>query len=265
MTLTPCSCKSGYNTDRESCRAGWVKMRMWLNGIVLAVLIGYVAWDLVRGLVLPTPAPIRNQPVTSPPLTPAPLDTTPVASDVTTVAEPGATETGATATIEQEMVMIDFADTTAVNAWYSRNDDVMGGISESTLVASDTGSATFQGVVRAENNGGFATVQTDFSPARNLQVYDGLQLRVRGDGKQYGVYLRSDNRSVVYQATFVTSADTWQVVRLAWRDFLPTRFGQVVMAPAIDPSTIRSLSLLIEFKQFGPFALEVKHIGVFEE
>ena len=219
-------------------------MRMWLNGIVLAVLIGYVAWDLVRGFVLPTLAPIRNQPVTSPPLTPAPLDTTPVASDVTTTVT-----TGATATIEQEMVMIDFADTTAVNAWYSRNDDVMGGISESTLVASDTGSATFQGVVRAENNGGFATVQTDFSPARNLQVYDGLQLRVRGDGKQYGVYLRSDNRSVVYQATFVTSADTWQVV----------------MAPAIDPSTIRSLSLLIEFKQFGPFALEVKHIGVFEE
>lgn len=240
-------------------------MRMWLIGIVLAGLIGYVAWDLVRGLVLPTPAPSRNQPVASPPLAPAPLGTTPVASDVTTVAEPGATETGATATIEQEMVMIDFADATAVNAWYSRNDDVMGGISESTLVASDTGSATFRGVIRFENNGGFATVQTDFASALELVRYDGLQLRVRGDGKQYGVYLRNDSRAVVYQATFVTSADTWQVVRLAWRDFVPTRFGRVVVAPALDPSVIRSLSLLIEFSQAGPFALEVKHIGVFEE
>jgi hypothetical protein len=141
----------------------------------------------------------------------------------------------------------------------------MGGISQSTFVASDTGSAIFQGVVRAENNGGFATVQTDFAPARNLQVYDGLQLQVRGDGKKYGVYLRTDQRTAIYQATFVTSADTWQTVRLAWRDFVPTRFGRVIVAPALDPRNIQSLSLLIEFSQFGPFALEVKHIGVFEE
>lgn len=165
----------------------------------------------------------------------------------------------------QEPEMINFADATAVGAWYSRNDDVMGGISESTFVASDAGSATFQGVVRAENNGGFATVQTDFSPARNLQVYDGLQLHVRGDGKKYGVYLRTDQRMAIYQATFVTSADTWQTVRLAWRDFVPTRFGRVIVAPALDPRNIQSLSLLIEFSQFGPFALEVKQIGVFEE
>ena len=165
----------------------------------------------------------------------------------------------------QEDEMINFADATAVAAWYSRNDDVMGGISQSTFVASDTGSAIFQGVVRAENNGGFATVQTDFAPARNLQVYDGLQLRVRGDGKKYGVYLRTDQRMAVYQATFVTTPATWQTVRLAWRDFVPTRFGRVIVAPALDPRSIQSLSLLIEFKQFGPFALEVKHIGVFEE
>jgi len=46
---------------------------------------------------------------------------------------------------------------------------------------------------------------------------------------------------------------------------VPTRFGRVIVAPALDPRNIQSLSLLIEFKQFGPFALEVKHIGVFEE
>lgn len=242
-------------------------MRMWLIGIVLAGLIGYVVWVAGRGLLRPTPAPSRNQPVAPTPQILTARGTTPVVSAVTTatVVGLGATESEAAATIEQEMVMIDFADATAVNAWYSRNDDVMGGISESTLVASDTGSATFRGVIRFENNGGFATVQTDFASALELVRYDGLQLRVRGDGKQYGVYLRNDSRTVVYQATFVTSADTWQVVRLAWRDFVPTRFGRVVVAPALDPSVIRSLSLLIEFSQAGPFALEVKHIGVFEE
>jgi hypothetical protein len=74
---------------------------------------------------------------------------------------------------------------------------------------------------------------------------------VRGDGKKYGVYLRTDQRTAVYQATFVTTPATWQTVRLAWRDFVPTRFGRVVVT-ALDPQGIQSLSLLIEFKQFAP-------------
>jgi NADH dehydrogenase [ubiquinone] 1 alpha subcomplex assembly factor 1 len=164
----------------------------------------------------------------------------------------------------QEWSMIDFADATAVNAWYSLNDGVMGGVSQSALVTTSERSARFEGVVSFENNGGFATVQTNFDPARNLSMYDGLRLQVRGDGKRYGVYLRNEFRSLVYQATFVTERDVWQEVRLPWRDFAPTRFGRTVIGPALDTSQIRSMSLLIEFKQEGPFALEVRHIGVFE-
>ncbi len=166
---------------------------------------------------------------------------------------------------EQEWAMIDFRNATAVDGWYSVNDGVMGGVSESALLATDDQSALFTGMIRFDNNGGFATVQTNFDPARNLSMYDGLRLQVRGDGKRYGVYLRNDFRSLVYQATFVTERAVWQEVRLPWRDFAPTRFGRTVIGPALDTSLIRSMSLLIEFKQEGPFALEVRHIGVFEE
>lgn len=165
----------------------------------------------------------------------------------------------------QEWAMIDFADSTAVRSWYPVNDGVMGGVSESAFTATNTGSAIFRGIVRFENNGGFATVQTDFNPARSMKSYDGLKLQVRGDGKKYGVYLRNDSGSIRYQATFTTLKDEWQEVRLPWSAFIPTSFGRTVMAPALDPSSIRSMSLLIEFKQQGPFALEVKHIGAFEE
>lgn len=161
--------------------------------------------------------------------------------------------------------MIDFAKPTATRDWYSLNDGVMGGVSTSALVPTEHGTAIFQGVISFENNGGFATVQTDFAPAWDLRKYDGVRLWVRGDGKRYGVYLRNDFRALVYQATFVTTRNQWQEVRLPWRDFVPTRFGRQVRADALDPSDIRALSLLIEFKQEGPFALEVKHIGVFEE
>jgi monofunctional biosynthetic peptidoglycan transglycosylase len=165
----------------------------------------------------------------------------------------------------QEWTMIDFADNKTVASWYSVNDGVMGGVSESAMTATSSGTAIFSGVVRFENNGGFATVQTDFNPARSMALYDGLKLQVRGDGKKYGVYLRNDTRRVLYQATFVTEKDTWQEVRLPWSAFVPTSFGRQVTAQALDPSAIRAMSLLIEFKQQGPFALEVKHIGAFEE
>lgn len=161
--------------------------------------------------------------------------------------------------------MIDFTNTDAPRAWFSLNDGVMGGVSQSALVPTTTGSAIFQGVVSFQNNGGFATVQTNFAPPRNLARYDGLQLRVRSDGKRYGVYLRNSMQSVLYQATFVAPKGEWHEVRLRWSDFVPTRFGRQVRADALDPSDIRAMSLLIEFKQEGPFALEVKHIGVFEE
>ncbi|MEY2847214.1 MAG: hypothetical protein RL076_2760 [Chloroflexota bacterium] len=166
---------------------------------------------------------------------------------------------------ERGFVMVDFTKPDATSAWFSLNDGVMGGVSQSALVPTDTGSAIFQGIVSFENNGGFATMQTNFAPARNLRVYDGLLLRVRSDGKRYGIYLRTAQQSVVYQATFVAPRDSWHEVRLRWSDFVPTRFGRQVRADALDPSDIRALSLLIEFKQEGPFALEVKHIGVFEE
>ena len=165
----------------------------------------------------------------------------------------------------QEWAMIDFADAQAVRSWYSVNDGVMGGVSESTFKATTDGSAIFSGIVRFENNGGFATVQTDFNPARTMALYDGLTLQVRGDGKKYGVYLRTNSGSIRYQATFTTQKDEWQEVRLPWSAFVPTSFGRTVIAPALDPSSIRSMSLLIEFKQQGPFALEVKHIGAYED
>ncbi|RLT33047.1 MAG: hypothetical protein DWI54_00995, partial [Chloroflexi bacterium] len=58
----------------------------------------------------------------------------------------------------QEWSMIDFADAQTVRSWYSVNDGVMGGVSESAMTATSNGTAIFSGVVRFENNGGFATV-----------------------------------------------------------------------------------------------------------
>jgi len=142
------------------------------------------------------------------------------------------------------------------------NDDVMGGVSRSELRATTSGTAIFGGTVSFENNGGFATVQTNFRQPLNLSAYRGLVLRIKGDTKRYGVYLRTNSRSLVYQATYVTTGE-WQTIQIPFDEFKPTYFGRTVPGDPIDTSIIRSMSMLIEYKQEGKFALEIAHIGVY--
>ena len=76
--------------------------------------------------------------------------------------------------------------------WGPLDDVVMGGVSRSTFI---TGSscATFSGVVTSENNGGFAGCRTRaLRPALDLRRFEGLRLRLRGDGNRYKLILRDD-------------------------------------------------------------------------
>ena len=81
----------------------------------------------------------------------------------------------------------------------SLDDVVMGGISESGFVVrqgagEDGGPAgVFAGRVTTQNNGGFASVRTrNLEPALDLDAFEGLQLRVRGDGMRYKLIIRCD-------------------------------------------------------------------------
>jgi hypothetical protein len=158
--------------------------------------------------------------------------------------------------------LFSFADASVLAQWYSRTDTVMGGISDSALQPTDNDSALFSGVVRFDYNGGFATVQTDLPTARNLAGYDGLTLRIRGDGKTYGISVRNTERAIGYEATFATQANTWQEVRLPWRMFVPKRSGDIIKGYVLDPANIRSMRLIIS-GQAGAYTLEVAQIGVY--
>ena len=164
-----------------------------------------------------------------------------------------------------EDVMFDFSDPATVSGWFTLNDDVMGGVSQSQITQTSDGTAIFSGDISFENNGGFATIQANFRTAVDLSPYTGLQLRVRGDGKTYGVYLSDRPRSVVHQATFETVAGEWMTVNLPFSAFYPISFGRRVSADPLNPANLRSMSLIIEYKQSGSFALEVASIGVYSE
>ncbi len=145
--------------------------------------------------------------------------------------------------------------------WRSIDDVVMGGVSRSTMAIED-GIAVFRGVVSLENNGGFASVRSE--PANHdLSAFDGLVLRVRGDGKRYGVRLRTTTSfdGPSYQAMVEPVAGIWQEITIPFRDFEPVYRGrQVPGHPALDPSQVKTIGLLIAGGQAGPFRLELEWI-----
>ncbi|URE48806.1 Complex I intermediate-associated protein 30 (CIA30) [Musa troglodytarum] len=103
--------------------------------------------------------------------------------------------------------------------WGALDDVVMGGVSESGFQVDPKGNedggptGLFKGVVSIANNGGFTSIRTkNFSTPEDLSAYDGIEIRVKGDGRRYKLILRtsSDWDTVGYTASFDTTKEKWE-------------------------------------------------------
>ena len=166
---------------------------------------------------------------------------------------------------ERLAVIFDFAEAGEVANWYAINDGVMGGMSRGGMQATSEGTAAFTGHISLQNNGGFASVRSR-PAAYDLAGFDGIALRVRGDGKGYKLRLRTDPDfdGVTYEAAFTPERDTWAAVRVPLGAFVPVFRGRMLSnVPPLDPSQIKTLGLLVSDKQQGPFRLEIAWIAAY--
>nr|DAD37786.1 TPA_asm: hypothetical protein HUJ06_008427 [Nelumbo nucifera] len=167
--------------------------------------------------------------------------------------------------------------------WGALDDVVMGGVSESAFQIYPTGSENggptglFKGVVSTKNNGGFTSIRTrNFSVPEDLSEYDGLELRLKGDGRRYKLIVRisPDWDTVGYTASFDTVKGQWQSIRLPFSSLRPIfRARTVLDAPPFDPSKIVSLQLMFSKFEYdgklnptfveGPFELPVSSIRAY--
>jgi hypothetical protein len=168
-------------------------------------------------------------------------------------------------TQEETRVLIDFSSPGVLRHWRTIADTVMGGVSEGTISNGSAGFVRFHGIVSLDNNGGFVSVRTPPMPF-DLVGYEGISLRVRGDGKTYHLRLRTEDAfdGVAYRARFATLPDEWTTVRLPFSDFRPTyRGNELPEAPPLDPAGVRQLGLMITDRQEGPFDLHLASIKAF--
>ena len=165
---------------------------------------------------------------------------------------------------DEKMAVIDFSD--SPTPWVSIDDRVMGGVSSSEMVIED-GIGVFRGRVSEENNGGFASVRS-LPGNYDLSAFDGVVVKVRGDGKQYAFRIRTTANfdGVSYQVRIRPEAGVWQELFLPFDQFEPVFRGRKVEGhPPIDRSNIRTFGFLIADRQEGQFQIELISIsGVME-
>ena len=165
---------------------------------------------------------------------------------------------------DDTLLLFDFIDPATVNDWAAIDDRVMGGVSRSKLRNDHAGHAVFEGTVSLERNGGFASVRsspgTRGKPHATTCVID-----VRGHNKQFKLSLLTDDGfdSLNYQASFAPEGDDWQTIRLPLAAFRASFRGRDVPgASALDPARIRQVGLMLAERQAGPFALDIRRIGL---
>ncbi|KAF6173137.1 hypothetical protein GIB67_028435 [Kingdonia uniflora] len=92
-----------------------------------------------------------------------------------------------------------------------------------------------------------ACLLKNFSVPEDLSAYDGLELRVKGDGRRYKLIVRTSNDwdTVGYTTGFDTVNNQWQSICVPFSSLRPIfRAKTVFDAPPFDPSNIISLQLM---------------------
>ncbi len=166
-----------------------------------------------------------------------------------------------------ETVLFDFKNATQLEPWRIVNDGVMGGLSQSRLTNSGKQTAIFEGTVSLKNNGGFTSTRT-LPKNYHLKGYAGIQLRVKGDGKNYQFRLRGGDRfdGASYRHQFSTEADNWTLINIPFHKFIPVFRGRILQnVEPITPGEIQQIGFLIANKRAEEFKLEIDWIKAYKQ
>lgn len=165
-----------------------------------------------------------------------------------------------------EIVLYDFEGNSEKPKWTPENDGVMGGVSEGTgKIRND--SLIFEGRLSLENDGGFASLQTELGEW-DLSGSKGVKLRVKGDGRSYQFRIATEARlngsRIDYAADFETKDGEWIELMVLFSEMKPTWRGRKLDGPKLDLKKVEQLRILLGDKREGPFVLTIDWIATYE-
>lgn len=145
--------------------------------------------------------------------------------------------------------------------WYITNDDVMGGISNSSMKLDEEKKMIFSGNVSLDNNGGFAMtrlpVNINFNTKKTKVV-----LKLKGDGKKYQFRIKAkNNQRFWYIQSFQTSKST-EEIELPLNKFYASFRGYKLNVDNFSATTITEIAILIGNKKNENFKLSIEKIAL---
>ena len=195
---------------------------------------------------------------------------------------------------QNEVAIYDFTSSgndaaTFPTVWGALNDVVMGGSSEGagsivTIPDADGGTCAKLGGVVEGQSGGFVSMRTrNYERPLDLSAYDGVRLKVRGDGNRFKLIVYDEDDwwgNIAFHAAFDTVEGEWWTVDLPFADFKPVRRGEAVPVGSPDrrsirPSSVRSMQVMLSKFLYGmgdlnptfasgPFYLEVSKVSAYK-
>lgn len=162
---------------------------------------------------------------------------------------------------QETITIFDFSKSSEIRNWSITNDDVMGGISTSSLSLDENGKGVFSGQVSTENNGGFAMVRlpVDINLNNNSST---ILIRLKGDGKQYQFRLKHKSYKRYWYIQNFKTTNEWQTIELKLKDFYPSFRGNRLNKSNFDSETIKEIAFLIGNKQNENFKLIIDSITI---
>ena len=155
--------------------------------------------------------------------------------------------------------IIDFDKGIGIEGWMIVNDGVMGGLSSSSLIKNEEGHAQFSGVVRLENNGGFASVRYRVIDIESTE-FSAFKLHVKGDGKRYQFRAKKGIRDRHSYTKYFETNGNWEEIIIPFDQMKPTFRGRLLAMPPLDGNSLSELGFLIGNGVKESFALQIKRV-----
>ena len=158
--------------------------------------------------------------------------------------------------------IIDFGKDTGGQYWTIVNDDVMGGLSSSSAVFTES-SLLFNGTLSLENNGGFASIRSA-NGKFDLSKYTTVKIKFRSTGRDFALQLSNSKLFFRpnYKLIFGSSTGEWEIVKLKIADFQQYTMGKI-SGPTINKDKLENIiriSIILSDKKEGPFEIEIDYI-----
>jgi len=164
--------------------------------------------------------------------------------------------------INAQTLIYDFLTPETSGKWYIVNDGVMGGVSNSEITFNDDNTLTFSGNLSPDNYGGFASIRSFIKPDTD-QEFNGVIIRMKGDGNTYSLRFRTNNSfdSYAHQGKVSTIKDEWQEFKIAFNEFEATYRGRKLRnKEALSSKNIAQIGIMVADKQFGAFTTDIDWI-----